>query len=367
MTAVIVRRFNVHTPAGTAPDAVKTALDAAASVLPQPGRPIVDPAGPTAAGTVAVRLEGSPAATAEVQAAVRNVAQARVHRDLIDLPPGAPQDIYPDQRVLARIDPNEKSLAITTVNPVVVAILDSGVMPDHPDLANRLLPGDRPVLDDDGHGTMLAGTVLGTAPNARGLRVLPVKFFGAGREPTAEGAAEAIAYAVDRGAHIINLSFDLGVGSTELEEAIQAACNKDVLVVLAAGNTGSNNDAYRLVPARYAASANCRARTIVVMATDWYDERPTFSNFGRDDVDLAAPGVRVLSTRASWRDGRRYRRYTGTSPAAACVSGAAALLKSLDPSMSAEKLKSRLMDTADELPSINRDHGRRLNLGRALP
>jgi subtilisin family serine protease len=174
-------------------------------------------------------------------------------------------------------------------------------------------------LDNDGHGTMLAGTVLGTAPNARGLRVLPVKFFGAGTEPTAEGAVDAIYYALDQGAHIINLSFDLGLGSTELEEAIQVACNKDVLVVIAAGNTGSNNDTYRLVPACYADAAGCRAKTIVVMATDWYDERPTFSNFGPGKVDLAAPGVRILSTRAGWKDGRRYRRYTGTSPApAAC-------------------------------------------------
>src|SRR5262249_59270206 len=106
----------------------------------------------------------------------------------------------------------------------------------------------------------------------------------------------AIRLAVERGASIIDLTFDLGLGSLELEQAMQRAFDAGVLLVMAAGNTGADNDCYPLVPARYAAINPDRA--IVVMATDWYDERPTFSNFGDTTVDLAALGVSIVSTRA---------------------------------------------------------------------
>jgi subtilisin family serine protease len=170
---------------------------------------------------------------------------------------------------------------------------------------------------------------------------------------------------VEHGADIINLSFDLGIGSHDLEEAVGEACAAGALIVFAAGNTGSNNDAYPLVPARYAAL--CRERTVVAMATDWYDDRPTFSNFGPKTVDLAAPGVRVLSTRARWADGRRYARYTGTSAAAAHVSGALALLKTRLPHLNAKDLKSRLLQDAEgvqamRLPRPKCSSGARLRL-----
>jgi subtilisin family serine protease len=205
-----------------------------------------------------------------------------------------------------------------------------------------------------------------TANFVGGLEVMALKFFDVTTQPSAANAARAIRFAVENGAYIINLSFDLGIGSIELEQAIAEAGRKGVLVVMAAGNTGSNNDEYPLVPARYAAS--CPETSIVVMATDRYDERAMISNFGDKAVGLAAPGIRIVSTRSSpgGAASRKYGCYTGTSAAAAQVSGAAAPLKSQDPSRTAGDLKRRLMGTVDRLPRLRCVSGGRLDLGRAL-
>jgi thermitase len=105
------------------------------------------------------------------------------------------------------------------------------------------------------------------------------------------------------------------------------------------------------------------------MATGCYDERPTFSNFGAKTVDLAAPGVRIVSTRAPLGGAASTGEvglYTGTSPAAAQVSGAAALLKTKHPEWTAKDIKARLMKTVDSLPGLKCASGGRLNLSRAL-
>ncbi len=139
-------------------------------------------------------------------------------------------------------------------------------------------------------------------------------------------------------------------------------------MVFAAGNTGSDNDQYPLVPACYAKL--CPAgNVIVVMASDEYDERPTFSNFGGVSVDLAAPGVKIETTRTfpfTTEPATQYGRYTGTSAAAAHVTGAAALLKSQNPSWVAKDLKQCLMESVDKSPWLKCWSGGRLNLGRAL-
>ena len=295
-------------------------------------------------------------------------------------------DEYPDREALLRIDPDGISRRETgTGVPVVVAIVDSGIMVDHPvfkeHLWTAMVEGHEihgacwmdgtlgyDLTDQDGHGTMLAGSILATANFVAGLELMAVKFFDVMVQPAAANAARAIRFAVDNGASIINLSFDLGLGSIELSEAIAYAGHRGALVVMAAGNTGSDNDQYPLVPARYAESYWGTA--IVVMATNRNnDEKAMISNFGRETVDLAAPGVNVVSTRASlggstvWR---KFRPYTGTSAAAAQVSGAAALLKSQDPNRSARDLKLRLMGTVDLLPRLKCVSGGRLNLGRAL-
>jgi subtilisin family serine protease len=369
------RRFQVRARDAAA---VAAALNAAAAPLRDEVTLDIDPEAPAAGDILTVRLLG----TAKATAAVREKVPAGTHvsRDFVDLPLRKRDLVYPDPRVGARIDPQGRAAAGPPLTqPVIVAVVDSGIAVTHPDLRPRLWAGnaahgvcvmDPPadatdVSDRDGHGTLVAGTIAATAGNMR-LELMAVKIFDAASEPRPITAARGIEYAVKNGAHIINLSFDIGIGSPELKDAVELACDADVLVVFAAGNNGSNNDEYRPVPARYA--DRCREKTLVVMASDWYDERPTFSNFGPGTVDLAAPGVRIVSTRARWSPGKKYALYTGTSPAAAHVSGALARLKARSPLLKAKELKEALVEAGDlvnkvrRLPRLKCSSGRRLRV-----
>ena len=364
MNEDVVRRFQVRVPKAAEVAENLTALAAKLQVKIR-----IEPKQPADHDVLTVRLRGTPRATAAVRRSVPG--GARITRDLVDLPPGGPppgglRHVYPDPRVLARIDPDETSISDPAPKGrAVVAIVDSGIAAEHPDLVNHLWRGPngehgvcvmdppadpRDVSDQAGHGTMLAGSVLGAANKAPGIELMAVKIFDAAAEPAAVTAARGIREAVARRADIINISFDLGIGSRDLEAAVGEACAAGKLLVFAAGNTGSNNDVYPLAPSRYAAL--CPDNTLVVMASDWYDERPTFSNFGPRTVDLAAPGVRILTTRARWADGRRYGHYTGTSPAAAHVSGALALLMARFPGLKAKDLKSRLLGNAEDVQAM---------------
>ena len=375
MHQAIVRRFQIRAPnAAAVAQILKAAEDPEVTVD-------IDPQEPAAGDVLTVRVLGTAKATAGVRNKVP--ADARVSRDLVDLPPSpeAHKRMYPDPRVHARIDPDETLAGLAPHGLAIVAIVDSGIAKDHPDLEKNLwsdkdtgkhgaccmsdVPTDD-ITDQAGHGTMLAGTVLATAGGTKNVQLMAVKIFDATSEPKADSAARGIRWAVDHGAHIINLSFDLGIGSQALQDAIEYACACDVLVVFAAGNTGSNNDKYPLVPARYA--DRCREKTLVVMASDWYDERPTFSNFGTQTVDLAAPGVRIISTRARWTNNEKYAVYTGTSAAAAHVSGALALLKARFPALKPKDLKDRLLQKAQRVndgprpPRLRCRDGARLRL-----
>ena len=255
------------------------------------------------ARVVNVRLLGEALVTAAIRDRIPAIQGAHVQRDFLDVPvadsPGpaepvmsrprdlvmAPSDdtgIYPDQEALLRIDPDGISRRVTgTGARVVVAIVDSGIMVDHPDFKGHLWTSkvdgqdvrgarcmegelDYALTDQDGHGTMLAGSILATANFVGGLEIMAVKFFDVETQPSAANAARAIRFAVENGAAIINLSFDLGIGSIELAQAIVSACEAGALVVMAAGNTGSNNDAYPLVRARYRGLPPCSSRSGIV-------------------------------------------------------------------------------------------------------
>lgn len=380
----VVRRFDVHADAGTLDDIYRTLADVTSPIPQEALKAAItrDRRSPT----VAVRLEGESSVVSRVRESVRDHGGVRVLRDWLEVPSELPAGKYPDSRALLRIDPELRSREVTgSGKPVVVAIIDSGLAVDHPDLAGHLWDGevngqpahgarcmggvlDDDVTDQDEHGTMLAGTILATANRVKGLQLMPVKFFDVTTQPTAANAAAAIRFAIaqDPKPAVINLSFDLGIGSNELQDAVASACHEtDALIVIAAGNTGSDNDAYPLVPACYA--DECRHKVIVVMATDWYDAKPTFSNFGSTTVDLAAPGVGIVSTRPLVSTGaREHSRYTGTSAAAAHVTGAAALLRSQNPTLAAKWIKDRLMTTVDPLPGLKCIKEGRLNLGKAV-
>jgi thermitase len=245
---------------------------------------------------------------------------------------------------------------------VVIAIVDTGVATDHPDLVNKLVPGydfvnnDADPRDDQGHGTHCAGVAAASTDNGVGIagvgfnaRVMPVKVLGADGFGTLSNVASGIRWAVDNGARIISLSLGSTTDAATLRNAITYAWGQGAVVVAAAGNEATDQFSY---PAAY-------PEAIAVAATDNQDRRAGFSNFG-SWVDVAAPGVDVLSTVPGG-----YARYSGTSMACPAVAGLAALLIShLGASWTNQAVRGLIESTADPVGAFV-VHGR-VNVGRAL-
>ena len=213
---------------------------------------------------------------------------------------------------------------VTTGSPnVTIAILDTGVDLDHPDLANKIISNinfsSSPTADDVyGHGTHVAGIAAAITNNGIGVAglgystsIMNVKVLGDDGKGDCSGVAQGIIWAADNGAQIINLSLGGSDTSSTLEDAINYAWSKGVVVVAAAGNNGNSNPFY---PAYY---PNC----IAVAATDINDVLAAWSDHG-DWVDVAAPGVSVYST---MKNGA-YCYMSGTSMASPYVAGLAALV-----------------------------------------
>jgi thermitase len=210
---------------------------------------------------------------------------------------------------------------------VTVAVVDTGVDGSHADLSGRLTAGydfiqdDATPQDDNGHGTHVAGIVAATRDNGRGITgvapnatVMPVRVLDASGEGSDSVIAEGFDYAADHGAQVVNASLG-GTGSSQIiRDAISSHPN--TLFVVAAGNDGANDDTTVTDPCD-APSAN----VICVGATDADDAPACFTNHGRVNVDLFAPGVDILST---WAGGG-YALADGTSMASPQVAGVAAL------------------------------------------
>lgn len=205
--------------------------------------------------------------------------------------------------------------------PVAVAVIDSGICADHIDLAGKILPGydfvdDDPIPQDDfGHGCGVAGIIAARTGNGAGIagiapnaRILPLRVLDASGLGTYSDVAAAIVYATDNGAQIINLSLGGINPSQVLENAVNYATGKGVLVIAAAGNTAASMPLY---PARY-------ANVVAVGSVDANGQPSLFSNRG---VDLWAPGSNIMTTQSNGD----YGLMSGTSFAAPQVSGVAAL------------------------------------------
>jgi subtilisin family serine protease len=262
--------------------------------------------------------------------------------------------------------------------PVVVATIDSGIAQLHPDLMGRVHPLSRRIIgstfdthieDEDGHGTFVAGTIAAITDNAIGMasaswpvtvRLLVMKFHDPWNPLSAANAAKAIAVAVASGARIINASWHVGMPSNFLLASVFFARLRDVLVVAAAGNEGTNNDVLPIYPASWNLP-----NVISVMATNHRDDRPSFSNYGRNTVHIAAPGVGVLSTHY-YLGAPRWRTYSGTSAAAAQVSAAAALVRAFRPLWTAPQVRAHLMASVDPFRFLDCVAGGRLSLRRAI-
>lgn len=382
MAPTVIRRFEIH-------------LDDAALLGPVSARlrdliendsdvkPTSEVKAATGLSVLDVRLEGPAPAISRIVTAVARQSGVHIRADALRV--GRPGPHNPDPRgALLRIgiEPGSRGEGFRPgMAAVTVAVVDSGIMVDHPELKGHLWTGkvegvpahgarciggtrSPDVTDHDGHGTRLAGCILAASMGAPGVQLMAAKFFDGEVLPGPANGAAAIDFAVEHKAAIINLSWDLGMGSPALERAIANACDAGALVVIAAGNSGTDNDEIPAIPACYRAVRP--DRIITVMATNRYDEKASFSNYGVNTVDLAAPGVDVVTTRAELTTGvldvRRGPLFNGTSAAAAEVAGAAALLKSCNPSLSADDLKKCLLLSVDRLPGLKCKTGGRLNV-----
>jgi subtilisin family serine protease len=311
---------------------------------------------------------------------------------------------------------------------VIVAVSDTGVDTAHPDLARNIYTNPGEIsgngVDDDnngfvddvhgysvagsspdvndvfGHGTLMAGLIAAEINNNVGIagvsqsKILPVRFFTkTGPFPedfdaTVADGARSFIYSIVAGASIINASWRTYLtpedvpeeAALALQDAVSAANDAGVLLVCIAGNEGFNNDFSKIYPSAYQ-----MPNQIVVAASDYNDEMwhqpfiplPLTSGFGKHTVDLAAPGVGILSTAARGNCGLCstssdpadwYTRADGTSVAAALVSGVAALVKSKYPNDNAVLLKRRILAGVDVLDSLQPYviTGGRLNAAGAL-
>ncbi len=298
-----------------------------------------------------------------------------------------------DGTIDSDIDILEAWESTTGSSDIIVAVIDSGIDYTHPDLTNQIwvntdeIPdngldddnngyiddrfgydfsqNDNDPFDENGHGTHCAGIIAAEGNNNIGIAginwrcsIMPCRFLDAGGSGTVTDAIEAINYAVANKAKILNNSWGGGGYSTALKAAIENAEEQGVLFVAAAGNSATNNDLHPHYPSSYTCS-----NIISVAATDDRDDIASFSCYGKQSVDISAPGVRILSTVPGG-----YNWYSGTSMATPHVSGVAALLLSLNPNMTLLELKSRLVWTGDSIQALQDItlSGRRLNSSYAL-
>ena len=272
-----------------------------------------------------------------------------------------------DQWALGKINAEGAWKVTTGDSKTVLAIVDTGVDYNHPDLKGRVVTGydfandDTDAMDDQGHGTHCAGIAAASAGNgvgiagmAPGVTIMPVKVLSASGSGSTSDVVNGIIWAVDHGATVVSLSLG-GAGNAEMkQQAIDYAVSKDVLCVVAMGNNGRE---YKVYP-----GANKGA--MAVGATDVADKRASFSNYG-DWISVGAPGHNILST----IPGGGYKAYSGTSMATPYVAGLASLVRSKHPDWTYQQVRAHIEKTADDIGEAGFDkqfgHGR-INAAAAL-
>lgn len=275
---------------------------------------------------------------------------------------------------------NAWSQMSSSVSPVVVAIIDTGVDMNHEvfvdsgaiwtnpneiagngidDDANGYIDdvhgwnfaaNNNSPMDDDNHGTHVAGIVLGTTQDIAAypmqpaaIRIMPLKFLDASGMGTTSDAVKAIYYAVNNGAKVLNNSWGGGGYSNSLLDAIAFAYSRRVVFVAAAGNASSNNDVTPTYPANYSVPG-----VISVASTTDADGLSSFSNFGVSTVHVGSPGSSIWSSLPN----NFYGRASGTSMATPFVAGLAALMLRENSSLSAYQVRELLFAGAQKISSL---------------
>ncbi|TJY43406.1 peptidase S8 [Cohnella pontilimi] len=237
---------------------------------------------------------------------------------------------------------------------VVVAVVDTGVQSDHPDLKGRLVPGvnivdpSKPPEDDVGHGTHVAGIIAAQVNNNEGVagltwytKIMPVKALDSSGSGSTYSVAEGIIWAVDHGADVINMSLGNYAQAQFLHDAVRYAHDHGVVLVAASGNDNTDRPGY---PAAY-------PEVLAVAATDPGSVKAEYSNYG-DYIDVAAPGTQIAST----YPGSRYAALSGTSMACPHVSALASLVRSANPELSNDEVMDLLRRTANDVGDKGKDN-----------
>jgi subtilisin family serine protease len=265
-----------------------------------------------------------------------------------------------------------------TQSAVTVGVVDSGVDLEHPDLKASLVSGGHDFVDGDdvpadenGHGTHVAGIIGASGNNGVGVTgvawragILPVRVL----DQTGSGRVSAVVHgydwAVSHGARIVNVSLGGGTPSQTEYDAIRNAA--DTLFVVAAGNDGADVDTTDSYPCAYDLP-----NIVCVAATGGDDRLASFSDYGARSVDLAAPGVDILSTyptTPSSAASGSYAWMSGTSMAAPEVTGAAALVLDRDPDLTPWQVHEKLLGSVDKVAALDGKvaSGGRLDVAAAL-
>ncbi len=286
-------------------------------------------------------------------------------------PDVAPNDVYyPDQYGLAIVSARS-AWALTHGAGVRIAILDTGIDQDHPDLAGKIATNvnftSAPTVDDQyGHGTHVAGIAAAATNNGEGVagtaydaRLGNYKVLGDSGSGYYSWIAAGITRATDDGATVINMSLSGGSGSSLLLDAVNYAVANGTVVAAAAGNSGNTKAGY---PAAY---ANC----IAVAATTSTDAKASFSTYG-SWVDVAAPGSGIFSTipnHANRLGTTNYGSLSGTSMATPFVAGGVALVRAATPSLTAAQARTAVEGGCTRIAGTGTYwvHGR-LDVGQAV-
>lgn len=250
---------------------------------------------------------------------------------------------------------------------VVVAVVDTGVALNHPDLKGHLIDGYNVVdpaaspEDDVGHGTHVAGVISALTDNGQGIagmtwlnKIMPVKVLDSTGMGSTYAVAEGIIWAADHGAKIINLSLGNYASAQFLHDAIKYAYDRDVVLIAATGNDNTSQPGF---PAAY-------PEVLAVSATNSNGEKASFSNYG-DYIDVVAPGENIASTYI----GNQYAALSGTSMASPHVTALAALIRSANPALKNTEVYDIIRKSTTDLGDAGKDvyfgYGQ-INVARAL-